>query len=430
MVRCMKENEKTILSILKDEIKPSYGVTEPIAVALASSSAYSQVLGDIKKIKIILDRGLFKNAAFCEVPGSNMRGVAIAALLGALEGNPDLGLGVLKHVKSDNVKKARGLLKSNIVSIEIKKKPNLYVEVAVTTDKGFARAVIKDKHDNIVLIERNRKIVYKRRMKEIEDTTSAINNYRVIDLIDFAKTVPFKDISFVLNAIKMNEELAKEGSTGDWGMGAGAGLHNLIKKGYIDDSLINSVSTLVACAVDARVGGAPKPAMSLVGSGSHGCVASLPIALIAKKRRIKTEKLARATVLSFLITTYLKKYSGRLSAYCGCAITAATGAAVGIVFMLGGNFKQIEDCINNMAGDVTGLLCDGGNFNCSLKCATGASSAVRAALLALEGVGVPKNCGIIGSNVEETIRNMGEISYPGMKVTDEVVVNILSKRMV
>jgi L-cysteine desulfidase len=155
----------------------------------------------------------------------------------------------------------------------------------------------------------------------------------------------------------------------------------------------------------------------------------LPIALVAKNRRIKQEKLARAAVLSFLITAYLKKYSGRLSAFCGCAITAAIGAAVGIVFMLGGNFRQIKNCINNMAGDVTGLLCDGGNFSCSLKCATGASSAVRAALLALEGVGVPDNCGIIGKNVEETIRNMGEISYPGMKKTDEVVVNIISKRI-
>jgi L-cysteine desulfidase len=297
-------------------------------------------------------------------------------------------LNVLRCKKED-IQKAKTLLKKNVVNIKIEKRSDLFLAVELITDRGSARAVIRDTHDNIVLIQKDKQTVYKGKRKRAQSTVSPIDDYRIIDLLNFTKDIPFRDISFISDAMSMNRDLMEEGLKGNWGLRAGEKLYHLMNKGDIANDLMNSVAAAVACAIDARVGGAPKPAMSVVGSGSHGCVACLPIMTVAEKKGIEGEIVLRACVLSFLITIYLKKYTGRLSAFCGCAITAAIGAAVGIVFLLGGNLKQMVSCINNMVGDVTGLLCDGGNFSCSLKCATGVSSAVRSALLALERISVP-----------------------------------------
>ena len=420
--------EKELLNILKDEMKPSVGCTEPAAVALASSKAYQAVGGELTGISITTDPALFKTSRTCVVPGTNVTGYILTAVLGILVGEPSLELEVLKHVDEKSVAKAKSWLKKGIVEVAMKEgEVGIYVEAVVRTSKGVGRAVIRDTHTNIVLVEANGKVIYKKKKGSKEEKHFSITSLKVTDLIRFVEEIPFADIKFVLDAVKMNKELAQEGLNGRFGMGVGANMLSLLGENKIADDPITSAQILVASATDARFGGATKPAMSIAGSGSHGITATLPVAVMAERMGIGKERLARAITLSLLLTIYIKTYSGRLSAFCGCAVTAAVGASAGAVYLLGGDDEQVGYAIKNMAADVTGIICDGGNFSCALKTSTGAGAAVRAALLALKGVVIPDDIGIVGRGAEETIKNMGRISFPGMVETDKVILDIVGR---
>ncbi len=420
--------EKELLNILKDEMKPSVGCTEPAAVALASSKAYQAVGGELTGISITTDPALFKTSRTCVVPGTNVTGYILTAVLGILVGEPSLELEVLKHVDEKSVAKAKSWLKKGIVEVAMKEgEVGIYVEAVVRTSKGVGRAVIRDTHTNIVLVEANGKVIYKKKKGSKEEKHFSITSLKVTDLIRFVEEIPFADIKFVLDAAKMNKELAQEGLNGRFGMGVGANMLSLLGENKIADDPITSAQILVASATDARFGGATKPAMSIAGSGSHGITATLPVAVMAERMGIGKERLARAITLSLLLTIYIKTYSGRLSAFCGCAVTAAVGASAGAVYLLGGGDEQVGYAIKNMAADVTGIICDGGNFSCALKTSTGAGAAVRAALLALKGVVIPDDIGIVGRGAEETIKNMGRISFPGMVETDKVILDIVGR---
>ncbi len=420
--------EKELLNILKDEMKPSVGCTEPAAVALASSKAYQAVGGELTGISITTDPALFKTSRTCVVPGTNVTGYILTAVLGILVGEPSLELEVLKHVDEKSVAKAKSWLKKGIVEVAMKEgEVGIYVEAVVRTSKGVSRAVIRDTHTNIVLVEANGKVIYKKKKGSKEEKHFSITSLKVTDLIRFVEEIPFADIKFVLDAVKMNKELAQEGLNGRFGMGVGANMLSLLGENKIADDPITSAQILVASATDARFGGATKPAMSIAGSGSHGITATLPVAVMAERMGIGKERLARAITLSLLLTIYIKTYSGRLSAFCGCAVTAAVGASAGAVYLLGGDDEQVGYAIKNMAADVTGIICDGGNFSCALKTSTGAGAAVRAALLALKGVVIPDDIGIVGRGAEETIKNMGRISFPGMVETDKVILDIVGR---
>lgn len=420
--------EKELLKVLKDEMKPSVGCTEPVAVALVSSKAYQAVGGELTGISITTDPALFKTSRTCVVPGTNVTGYALTAVLGILVGEPSLELEVLKRVNEKSVAKAKSWLKKGIVEVAMKEgEVGIYVESVVRTSKGVGRAVIRSTHTNIVLVEANGKVIYKKKEGSKEEKHLSITSLRITDLIRFVEGIPFEDIRFVLDAVKMNQELAQEGLNGRLGMGVGANMLSLLGENKIADDPITSAQILVASATDARFGGTTKPAMSIAGSGSHGITATLPVAVMAERMGIGEEKLARAIALSLLLTIYIKTYSGRLSAFCGCAVTAAVGASAGTVYLLGGDNEQIGYAIKNMAADVTGIICDGGNFSCALKTSTGAGAAVRAALLALKGVVIPDDIGIVGRGVEETIKNMGRISSPGMVETDKVILDIVGR---
>jgi len=418
--------EKELLRVLRDEMKPAVGCTEPVAVALASSKAYQAVGGELEGISITTDPALFKTSRTCVVPGTSGTGYALTAVLGILVGEPSLELEVLKRVEEKSVVKAKSWLKKGIVEVAMKEgEVGIYVESVVRTSKGVGRAVIRGTHTNIVLVEANGKVIYKKKEGSKEEKHFSITSLRITDLIRFVEGIPFEDIRFVLDAVKMNKELAQEGLNGRLGMGVGANMLSLLGENKIADDPITSAQILVASATDARFGGATKPAMSIAGSGSHGITATLPVAAMAERMGIGEEKLARAIALSLLLTIYIKTYSGRLSAFCGCAVTAAVGASTGIVYLLGGDDKQVGYAIKNMAADVTGIICDGGNFSCALKTSTGAGAAIRAALLALKGAVIPDDIGIVGRGVEETIKNMGRISSPGMVETDRVILDIV-----
>ena len=427
----MKPKNKRLVEVLRKEMKPALGVTEPVAIALACSKAYQAIGGNLKRIDVVTDPGIFKNGFSCAVPGTEETGNEIAAILGVLVGVPELELEVLKNVKAEDVIKAKKLRDKGIAKVSVKRGlTEIFIDATVTTDKGVGRAVIKGMHTNIVLIEANGEIKYKAEEKEEKkekEMESALTDLKLSDFISFVSEVPFEDIKFTLEAVKMNKELAQAGMKGA-GMGSGVAMFRLIEEHKIANDIRSYAQMLTAYAVDARMGGVQKPAMSISGSGDHGIIATMPLAAVAERMRIGEEKLARAIALTYLITIYIKEYSGRLSAFCGCAVAAGTGASAGIVYLLEGSNKQVEYAINNMAANITGMICDGGNFGCALKAITGAGAAVLSAFFAMENVTIPDDSGIVGMSVEETMKNMGKIASPGMIQTDDVILDIMLKR--
>lgn len=415
------------IALLKREIVPALGVTEPSTIAFACAAAYQRIGGNLAQVELIMDRGLFKNAYSCAIPGTDETGIEMAALLGILVGDSDLGLQVLRNITAADLARAKKLKGQRIVSAAFDTNLyDLYLAAAVTTSKGQAKVVIKGHHTNIVRIEVNGSTVYKTAENERADPKFFdTDSYKLAHMITFAEEVPLSEINFVLEAVAVNERLLAGGRAG-CGMQVGPALERLAKRKLLGADLRTQAEILTASTVDARMGGLPLAAMSICGSGNHGIIATMPLVAVARAMDLEDERLARAIAISYLVTIYIKNYSGRLSAFCGCAVAAGTGASAGIVHLLGGGLNRMEKAINNMAANLTGIICDGGNFGCSLKAANGAGAAVLSALLAMENISVPKNSGIVGETAERTMQNMGLIASPGMLKTNDLLLRIMT----
>ncbi len=424
-------NKHKILNLLKSEMVPALGVTEPATIALSTARAYQKVRGKIISIKLELDPGIYKNSYACSIPSTNHKGIRMAALLGAINGQPDLGLEVLDKITDQDIKTAQRLNeKKDIVQIKIKEGvKGIYCSSTVETEQGSAKVVIEESHDNIVYIEHNDQTVYEEKNKKKVNSNNNKLCIEFTELSNFVDKLSYDEVKFSLTAVEMNHKLASKGVK-DVGLGVGYQLNELLKDGHIKNDLVNNAKRLTAYAVDARMGGVPLPAMSFCGSGDHGIIATLPLKAVETRKQIGKKRLAKSIILSYLITYYLKNKTGKLSAYCGCAVAAGTGASAGITYLLNGTQRQIEGAINNMAGNITGMICDGGNFGCSLKAATAAGAAVESALFAIQDHYLRENTGIVGKSIKETLDNMAKIATPGMNQTNDVILEILKNREV
>jgi L-cysteine desulfidase len=424
------KNIEKITKLLRNEMGTALGVTEPAAIALATAKAYEAIGGELKGIDLKIDPGVYKNGFSCTIPGTEEMGNELSAILGVLVGDPALELKVLSNISSNDIEKAKRLRDKKVVNINIKEgATDIFIDATVATDKGLGRSVIKNKHSNIVLVEVNGNILYEPECKknELNEGEFDLKGFKLDDFIDYIETVSFNEVKFTLNAVEVNKELAKAGMNGA-GMGLGKALNELVQEKKLGDDIVSYSQILTGYAVDARMGGMSKPAMTISGSGDHGIISTMPLVAIAERENINQDKLAKAIALSYLITIYIKEHSGRLSAFCGCAVAAGTGVSAAIVYLLGGNRKQIGYTINNMASNITGIICDGGNFGCSFKAITAASAATQSALFALKNVHIPNDSGIVGNTPEETMQNMGKIASPGMLNTDKVILDIMLDR--
>ncbi|KEI81039.1 serine dehydratase subunit alpha family protein [Clostridium botulinum] len=420
-------DENIIINILRKEMMPGLGVTEPASIALSSAKAYEVIGGEIKNIKIIADPGLFKNAFSCSIPGTKEVGNEMAALLGAICGDASLGLECLRKIKKEDISKAKTMLDK--IDIEIKSQTEgLYVESIVTTNNGIGRTIIRYKHDNIVLVEKNNKILYQK-----ENTLNKSNNFsqeaidskkitemKLDEIVEFVNNVNYEKIEFLLESIKMNKKLSEKGLEG-----LGIGLGKLILESCNENNYELYAEALTCSAIDARVSGATVPAMTVTGSGNHGIITTLPLLAVKEKKNLNNEVLARSIALSYIINIYIKEFSGKLSAFCGCAVAAGTGVSGGICYLLGGSLKEIENTIKNMASNITGMICTGGNLACSLKANTGVKAAFLSAKMALKNIVIPNKCGIVSNSIEDTMKNIGRIAYPGMMETDKEILSIM-----
>ena len=444
----MNNRHAELIGLIHKEVKPALGCTEPIAVALAVAKAVDVLsencsrCGDCPlwrqtadwRIAVEVSGNILKNGMGVGIPGTGMVGLPIAAALGAVCGDAAKGLEVLQGVTPAAVARARELLALKRVSIAVADTGHLlYVKATVSLGRGVeasaevnphAYAVIEDDHDNIVETSfADRILMSSESGAAVKERTTADYGLTVREIYDFAGSADYEDIAFILEDRTLNLALAREGLEGDYGLRVGKAIRENQLEVFGDDFMSFAMG-MTAAASDARMAGCTLPAMSNSGSGNQGITVSMPVIAYALKYGIPDEKLARALILSNLVAIHIKGYLGRLSALCGCVV-ASTGSACGIVWLQGGSYAQVCAAIKNMIGNMTGMVCDGAKVGCAMKVASGVSSAVQSAVLALRGTCIPSTDGIIEDDIEKTIRNLGAIGSVGMQKTDRMILDIM-----
>ena len=415
-------------SLLKSEIKPALGVTEVGAIALAAARAYDAVGGSLLHIQMVMNGGMYKNAFSCAIPGTDELGCEMAAALGALGGDWKLGLEVLKNINAGHVAQAKAL--SIPIEIEVDEtKDSIYIYAEVTTTKGVGLCRIEDFHANIVYVAKDDEVLFEGEKAEATAAKADIIDFEAVtvaDMVEYVKTVPVEELDCIKGLIDMNCQLSEEGEKGV-GLGIWKTLSAFQNKGVLGNDMIYAAQKLTCSAMDARLAGLPFAAMSIVGSGSHGILCSMPVVSYGRYMEKSEEEILRAVALSGLITIYSKHYTGRLSALCGCVLGGGSGAASGIVLLMGGGAKEVSAAMDHMAANLTGMICDGGSTGCALKASAGVYSAYLSAMLAMEGVEIPHNFGVIGSTAEQTEKNLGRISDEGMAPMDTTIIDVMKK---
>ena len=428
-------NQALLIDLLKKEILPTMGCTEPGAVALAAAYAREALKEEtVKKINVTVNANVYKNGVAVGIPGTGETGFFIAAALGVIKGHPERQLAVLADVLPQELEKAREMVAQNIIEVQVdEEKESLWIQVRLETDRGWSQAVIAEKHTQVISIQRNGEELFSQgSLQEGEglDHRQVLkgDDLRIVHLVEAVEAMPLEQLEFLFAGVEMNLLAAKAGIEKRLGMGIGAVYDEMVDNGLMSKDLVNYAKILTAAAADARMSGESVAVMSSAGSGNHGITVILPVYAVADKLGASREKLLRAVALSHLITVYIKIYTGSLSALCGCAVAAATGATAAITWLMGGQITQMEAAMKNLIANLTGMICDGGKVGCALKLSTAAATAVESSLLAQKNIVVPDTNGIIADGIEQTIRNLGKISNPGMIVTDKVILDVMLEK--
>ena len=424
--------QSKLVNILRAEVKPALGCTEPVAVALACAKANELLGEEIKKCTIGLSPNVYKNGMCVGIPGTDRLGLKISAAMGLIGGKSENGLRVLETLTTEDVKVAENYMDNNNIDISpIDTEEKVYIEVVLEGENNKTKVVIRTKHDNIVFASKNDEILLEEAVEEVAATTNTQPKENILDtitikeIVEAIESVDFEEIEFLLEGITMNEEIANYGLNEKVGVGVGYGMKKSMEEGLLSDDLMNYTMMITAAASDARMAGVKLPVMSSNGSGNHGITAILPIVAYNKKFPQTDDRLARSLAISHLLTAYVKNYTGRLSAVCGCGVAASIGATSGLSWLMDLGIEQVEGAIENMVANLSGMICDGAKAGCALKLASAASAAVQSAIIAKQNCIVPPMNGIVGNRVEQSIQNLGRVSDKGMTTTDKVIISVM-----
>ncbi len=422
-----------IIALVKREVIPAVGCTEPIAVALAVASSQSLLNGYPTKIHVALSPNMLKNAMGVGIPGTGMTGLPIAIALGAICGNSKANLEVLAQVTPDDVAKGKSLVDNNAISISLAPEgcDILYIEATVTDDNGHtANTVISGSHTNIVRQELDGKVLTLNDGgnggAEVKSSATA-PKLTMAQVWEFAMESPLDELKFILESRRINKLAAERSFTGRYGHEVGRTLHCERQRAMMGDSIFSRVLAYTSAACDARMAGAPIPVMSNSGSGNQGIAATLPVAIYAEEQFASEEQTVRALMLSHLTVIYIKQSLGRLSALCGCVV-AATGSACGICYLMGGDFEKVVATAKNMIANLTGMICDGAKPSCAMKLASGVSTAMMSAMMAMEGQSVCQLEGIVDDDIDRCVSNLTRIGREGMRETDRLILEIMTSK--
>lgn len=424
-----KDLREKIIALVKSEVVPAVGCTEPIAVALCVSKAV-ELLGAVpERVDVLLSANILKNAMGVGIPGTGMIGLPIAIALGALIGKPEYELEVLKDVNDEAVAKGRTFIDEGRIRIGLKRdiEEKLYIESVVRRGNDTVTAVISGGHTTFVLLKRGEETVFEQTPVAAGEANEEEECLTLEKVYEFATTAPLDEIEFIRQAKVLNEKAAEASLAGNYGHTLGKTLSRPLGKGIFGDTIFSHIISSTACACDARMAGAPIPVMSNSGSGNQGICATLPVVKFAEENHNTDEELIRALMLSHLTAIYIKQSLGRLSALCGCVV-ASTGSACGLTYLMGGDYEQVTYAVKNMAANLTGMICDGAKPSCALKLASGVSTAVLSAMLAVQHNCVSSVEGIIEDDVDKSIHNLTKIGKDAMDETDRCVLDIMTSK--
>lgn len=415
-----------IIDLIKQEVVPAIGCTEPIAVALCVARAAETLACRPEHITARLSANIIKNAMGVGIPGTGMIGLPIAIALGALCGRSEYQLEVLRDSNPTLVEQGRQYIAEGRISVELKPTDEkLYIEIEATAAGHTATAVISGSHTNFVLVRRDDQVLLEKSCCKAAAADEHHVELSVSKIWDFATTTPTAELEFILRARDLNENVSEESLREQFGHQVGLTMEN--SEDVYGRSIYSKVVARTAAACDARMAGCSLAVMSNSGSGNQGIAATMPVVTYAEQTGASREQLIRALTLSHLTAIYIKQNLGRLSALCGCVV-ASTGSACGITYLMGGDLRQVSFAIQNMVATLTGMLCDGAKPSCSLKVASGVSTALMCAKLAMNNQAVTSAEGIVSESVDESIRNMTNIGSLGMQQTDKMVLNIMTNK--
>ena len=452
----MTPSERTsIIELIKREVIPAIGCTEPIAVALCVAKA-TEILGcKPHRIEAHLSANILKNAMGVGIPGTGMIGLPIAIALGALIGKSEYGLEVLKECTPDAVEAGKRMIADEAISIKLKEgiTEKLYIEItafgAATAASGAttassataasgattasscpqtATAIIAGGHTNFIYLSHNGEVLLDAPLKSTAEQNGNKTALTLKKVYDFATTAPLEEIEFILEAQRLNKAAAETSFKGRYGHQLGRTLKESTREmSILGNNTFSKILSYTTAACDARMAGVMVPVMSNSGSGNQGITATLPITIYAEENNKSREELIRALTLSHLTVIYIKQSLGRLSALCGCVV-AATGSSCGITYLMGGGYNQISFAVQNMIATLTGMVCDGAKPSCSLKIASGVSTSLLSAILAMEEKCVSSVEGIIDNDVDKSILNLTRIGSESMNETDHTVLDIMTHK--
>lgn len=425
-----KPEREQIIALIKREVVPAIGCTEPIAVALCVAKATETLGCHPGNIKVFLSANILKNAMGVGIPGTDMIGLPIAVALGALIGKSEYELEVLKDSNPEAVEAGKKMIESQCIDIALKEniEEKLYIEAVCTHGNDSATAIISGGHTNFVYISRNQDVLLDNRTPASAEAQAAHVELTLRKVFDFATTAPLEEIEFILEARRLNKNAAERSFQGKYGHELGRMLRNSqTERNIMGNNTFTHILSYTSAACDARMAGAMIPVMSNSGSGNQGIAATLPVVVYAEDNHNSEEELTRALILSHLTAIYIKQSLGRLSALCGCVV-AATGSSCGITYLMGGGYQQVMYAVQNMIATLTGMICDGAKPSCALKLTSGVSTAVMSAIMAMEQKCVTAVEGIIEENVNQSIRNLTKIGSEGMNETDKLVLDIMTHK--
>ena len=414
------------IRLIRSETAPAMGCTEPAAGALCAAAAAAQLGCAPESLAVEVSSYIFKNAMNVGIPGTGETGLDIACAMGALCPKPELGLSVLGEFDPGLLPEARRLARNTRISVA-EGVPKVYIRAAAHGGGSYGEAVIRDTHTGIVYLGRDGVPSMEKDMAPSSAPESGGEGAQldIPGIWQFGQEVPVSALYFLRELVQVNCAMAEEGLSHPYGLQVGRQMHSGTAAGLIAEDTANFAAAYTAAAADARMSGCEQAVMSVAGSGNQGLTATLPVIAVARKSGKSEEVMLRALAISILTTIHAKEYIGRLSVLCGCGVASSIGVTAGVVYMLGGTLEQAEMGIRTMTADISGIVCDGAKPGCALKIATSVGAAMRAASFALSGIGASAHDGIVAGDVEETLKNLGELGADGMAAANQVILDML-----
>lgn len=422
-----------MIELLKKDVVPALGCTEPVCVALAAANAGSVIEGNIESVDVKVNAGIYKNGMSAGIPNCKEVGLNWAAAIGVVLKNPEKSLELLADLTPELLERAEELLSGEKVSVSVKEdEKSLYVKCVIKTELGESICLIQDAHTNVVLLKKDEQILFEKEKLASKGSSDQLIDdlihMKISEIRELVSEATEEELEFILDGVKINELLAMYSEEHDVGVGIADVLRKEKNIALLGDSLMNRILLKVSSAAESRLDGCPLPTMSSSGAGTKGLVVILPVSETAKEIGASKVQTVKAIAFAHLVNRYINAYIGKLSPMCSCVMASSTAAAAGITYLLGGTDEQIGHAIRNMSGTVTGMICDGGKVGCAMKVSMGSMAALVSAITAVNGAALRVSDGICAETPEECIKNMARIGINGMAQTDKEILNIMIEK--